>query len=87
MKLLFKSITILLLLTSSIFADETGSASIFSFFNGVGLEKNEVLVDGKYSYFTDEDGSVELILETGKHQIEIFAKDEKGQNLGYSKVY
>ena len=85
MKLLFKSITMLLLLTSSIFADETGSASIFSFFNGVGLEKSEVLVDGKYSYFTDEDGSVELILETGKHQIEIFAKDEKGQNLGYSK--
>ena len=85
MKLLLKAVTLLLLLSSNIFADETGSASIFSFFNGVALEKNEVLVDGKYSYYTDEDGSVELILETGKHQIEIFAKDEKGHNLGYSK--
>jgi len=85
MKQLLKTFTLLLLLLSSAFADETGSASIFSFYNGVALEKNEVLLDGKYSYFTDEDGSVELILETGKHQIEIFAKDENGQNLGYVK--
>ncbi|MDQ7043976.1 MAG: TonB-dependent receptor plug domain-containing protein, partial [Sulfurimonas sp.] len=85
MKLLLKALTLLALLSSSLLADETGSASIFSFFNGVALEKNEVLVDGKYSYYTDEDGSVELILETGKHQIEIFAKDENGQNLGYTK--
>jgi len=85
MKHLFKTITILLLLSSALIADETGSASIFSFFNGLPLEKNEVFLDGKYSYFTDEDGSVELILETGKHQIEIFAKDNQGQNLGYSK--
>lgn len=85
MKLLLKTLTILTILLSSAFAEETGSASIFSFFNGVALEKNEVLLDGKYSYFTDEDGSVELILETGEHQIEIFAKDENGQNLGYVK--
>ncbi|MEA1982521.1 MAG: carboxypeptidase-like regulatory domain-containing protein, partial [Campylobacterota bacterium] len=86
MKLFLKAITLLLLLTSATFAnDGTGSASIFSFFNGVALEKNEVLVDGKYSYYTDEDGSVELILTTGNHQIEIFAKDENGANLGYSK--
>jgi len=85
MKHLFKTITILLLLSSALIADETGSASIFSFYNGLPLEKNEVLLDGKYSYFTDEDGSVELILEIGKHQIEIFAKDDQGQNLGYSK--
>ena len=85
MKALFKTITILLLLSSSLLADETGSASIFSFLNGAALENNEVLVDGSYKYFTDEDGSVELILETGKHQIEIFAKDETGANLGYSK--
>lgn len=85
MKRLLSTLTLLLALFSSLFADETGSASIFTFFNGVALEKNEVLLDGKYSYFTDEDGSVELILETGEHQIEIFAKDEKGQNLGYVK--
>ncbi|MDF1883289.1 carboxypeptidase-like regulatory domain-containing protein [Sulfurimonas sp. SAG-AH-194-C21] len=85
MKRLFKTIAILLLLSSALIADETGSASIFSFLNGLPLQNNEVLVDGKYSYFTDEDGSVELILETGKHQIEIFAKDANNQNLGYSK--
>jgi len=85
MKQLLKTLTLLLVLLSSAFGDETGSASIFSFYNGVALEKNEVLLDGKYSYFTDKDGSVELILETGKHQIEIFAKDENGQNLGYVK--
>ena len=85
MNALLKTLTLLLVLLSSLNADETGSASIFSFYNGVALEKNEVLVDGEYKYFTDEDGSVELILETGKHQIEIFAKDENGQNLGYTK--
>ena len=85
MNFLFKTITIFLFLFSSANADETGSASIFSFFNGTALENNEVLLDGKYSYYTDEDGSVELILEIGTHQVEIFAKDESGQNLGYSK--
>ena len=85
MKLLFKTLTIFSLLISSVCADETGSASVFSFFDGVALENNEVLVDGKYKYFTDEDGSVEIILEVGKHQLEIFAKDENGNNLGYAK--
>ena len=85
MKQLLIKLTLLLTLFSAANADETGSASIFTFFNGVALEKNEVVLDGKYSYFTDEDGSVELILETGEHQIEIFAKDENGQNLGYVK--
>ena len=85
MKQLLKTITLLLALFSFVSANETGSASIFSFYNGVALEKNEVLLDGKYSYFTDADGSVELILETGEHQIEVFAKDENCQNLGYVK--
>ncbi|MBN2817113.1 MAG: carboxypeptidase-like regulatory domain-containing protein [Campylobacterales bacterium] len=85
MKHLLKTLTLITLFFSFAVADETGSASIFSFFNGVALEKNEVLLDGKYSYYTDEDGSVELILETGKHQIEIFAKDENGANVGYVK--
>lgn len=85
MKQLFKILTILALLTSSAFSDETGSASVFSFFDGMALENNEVLVDGEHKYFTDEDGSVEIILEVGKHQLEIFAKDENGNNLGYAK--
>ena len=85
MKKLFTTISMLMLLSSSIFADETGSASIFSFFNGIALENNEVLIDGVEKHLTDEDGSVELVLEVGKHQIEIFAKDENGHNLGYTK--
>ena len=85
MKQIFKAIVILFLLSIRVFADETGSASIFTFFNGVALENNEVLIDSEYKQYTDDDGCVELILEVGKHQIEIFAKDEDGSNLGYTK--
>ncbi|MFT5661373.1 MAG: TonB-dependent receptor [Sulfurimonas sp.] len=85
MKQILKIISILLLLNTIVLSDETGSASIFAFFNGVVLENNEVIIDGSYKQYTDDDGSVELILEVGKHQIEFFAKDENGANLGYVK--
>lgn len=85
MKFLYKIISVLILSSSYLSADATGSASIFSFFNGIALENNEVLVDGKYKHYTDEDGCVEIILKVGKHRVEIFAKDEDGNNLGYSK--
>ena len=85
MKNILKTLTLLLLLSSSLFSDETGSASIFSFFNGVALENNEVLIDGVDKYLTDEDGSAEIVLEVGTHQVEIFAKDENGNNIGYAK--
>ncbi len=84
MKLL-QLLLVMIIGITSVYAEDTGSASVFSFLNGMPLENNEVLVDGKYKYYTDEDGSVEIILDTGKHQIEIFAKDEKGHNLGYTK--
>ncbi|UCM99703.1 carboxypeptidase-like regulatory domain-containing protein [Sulfurimonas sp. SWIR-19] len=85
MKQLFKILLITLCSIGSLYAEDTGSASVFSFLNGMPLENNEILVDGKYKYYTDEDGSVEIVLETGKHQIEIFAKDDQGHNLGYTK--
>ncbi len=85
MKQLLKLLTLLFLLSSGVQAEDTGSASIFSFFNGIALENNEVLVDGEDKYFTDEDGCAEIILEVGKHQVEIFAKDAEGHNLGYAK--
>lgn len=85
MKNFFKILLILTLSISYAFAEETGSASIFSFFNGVALENNELLVDGIDKYYTDEDGSIEILLEVGKHQIELFAKDENNQNIGYTK--
>lgn len=82
---LFKVFTVLLLLLSSLNAATTGTASIFSFLEGVALEGNEVLVDGKEKFYTDDDGSVEVVLEVGKHQIEVFAKDVNGHNIGYAK--
>lgn len=85
MKVLLKTLILFLLFSPSIYADETGSASIFLFFNGVALENNEVLIDGVDKYRTDEDGSIEIIREVGTHQVEIFAKDEQGNNLGYVK--
>ena len=85
MKQLLKLLTLLFLLVSGVQAEDTGSASIFSFFNGIALENNEVLIDGEDKYFTDEDGSAEIILEVGKHQVEIFAKSAEGNNLGYAK--
>ncbi len=83
MKLIF---IILSLFTSSyVFGAQKGTATIFMFFYGVALENNEVLIDGKKKYFTDEDGSIDIVLEVGKHQVEFFAKDKNAQNLGYGK--
>jgi len=85
MKQLLQLLLITILSVVSLWAKDTGSVSVFSFLNGMPLQNNEVLLDGKDKYYTDEDGSVEIILGTGKHQIEIFAKDDKGHNLGYTK--
>ncbi|QOP42001.1 carboxypeptidase-like regulatory domain-containing protein [Sulfurimonas marina] len=78
-----KIILFFTLFVSTIFADSTGSASIFVFFNDTPLQNNEVLVDGVDHHLTDEDGVAEIILDTGKHKIEIFAKDGQGKSLGY----
>ena len=66
MKTVLKIVMTLMLFWSASVAEETGSASIFAFFNGTALENNEVLLDGEYKYYTDEDGSVELVLEVGE---------------------
>ncbi|HHE06220.1 MAG TPA: hypothetical protein ENK90_03780, partial [Epsilonproteobacteria bacterium] len=62
-----------------------GTISIFLLKDGIPLKGNEVLIDGKTKYLTDEDGATKLTLPTGKHLIEIVAKDTEGTNLGYSK--
>lgn len=74
-----------ILFASALYAESTGSASIFIFLNDIPLEHNEVLIDGEYSDYTDEDGVAEVILDSGEHQIEIFAKDKQGRNLGYAR--
>jgi hypothetical protein len=77
------SFCILLLAPALLWAGESGSLSIFVFADGKPLANVEVVIDGTASYRTDADGSYKLMLETGRHQVAIFGKNEKGQNLGY----
>ena len=85
MKSLFRYISIFLVLTSLAYAQKMGTASVFTFFDGTALSNNEVLVNGKDSYMTDADGSVEIDLNVGFHQIEIFGKASDGNHLGYAR--
>ena len=62
-----------------------GTLSVLLFSEGKPLAANEVKIDGKKVYKTDEDGAVKIRLHAGKHQIEIFGKNAAGENLGYFK--
>ncbi len=62
-----------------------GTLSVLLFSEGKPLSANEVKIDGKKVYKTDEDGAVKIRLHGGKHQIEIFGKNAAGENLGYFK--
>ncbi len=82
----FKKISLFLLLTiGSLNAAETGTVSVFSIHNGEPLLGTEVTVDASKTYKTDKDGFVQIELTVGQHQIEMFAKDLKSNNLGYLK--
>ncbi|MDQ1326293.1 MAG: hypothetical protein QG564_1418, partial [Campylobacterota bacterium] len=87
MKQLLKWAMWLLMSSSLIFAQSQsrGSVSVLLFSNGKPLINNEVKFDGTKSYLTDGDGALHAEISSGKHQIEIFGKDAKGQNLGYFK--
>lgn len=87
MKPLLKWAIWALIFSSLIFAQpqSSGSVSVLLFSNGKPLINNEVKFDGTKSYQTDKDGALRTELLSGKHQIEIFGKDAKGQNLGYFK--
>lgn len=80
-------ILILVLAPAALWAAESGSLSIFVFEDGKPVANVEVVIDGisSSSYRTDADGSHKLMLKTGKHQVEIFGKNEKKQHLGYFK--
>ncbi len=62
-----------------------GTLSVLLFSEGKPLGVNEVKIDGKKVFKTDEDGAVKIPLVAGRHQIEIFGKNAAGENLGYFK--
>ncbi len=62
-----------------------GSLSVLVFSEGKPLVFNEIKVDGKKTFTTDNDGAIQTRLSVGKHQVEIFGKDAVGVTLGYFK--
>ncbi len=62
-----------------------GTLSVLLFSEGKPLASNEVKIDGKKVFKTDQDGAVKIRLHGGRHQIEIFGKNDAGENLGYFK--
>ncbi len=62
-----------------------GSVSVLLFSDGKPLVANEVKLDGKRTFKTDKDGSIQTALSVGKHQVEIYGKDATGAHLGYFK--
>ncbi len=75
-------LTSFLFLTTSLFAEDAGSLSISIFKGGKPLKDVEVVLDTKERYYTDSDGSLHILLEVGKHRLEIFGKED-GKSLGY----
>ncbi len=64
---------------------EKGSLSVFVFTEGRPLPGVEIIIDGESSHRTDADGSRKIVLDVGRHQVQIVGKTEKGLNLGYIK--
>lgn len=85
MKRLIGIIFIVLGVTSPLFGESVGTLSLFLFNQGTPLTGNEVRLNGSKTYYTDEDGNLKATLTTGQHQVEVFAKNKNGANLGYSK--
>ena len=84
MKKLFNFV-VALLFSASLYADETGTITLFTFLNDTPLKNSEIIIDAKESYFTDEDGSNVIFASVGAHQVEVISKNSKGENIGYVK--
>jgi TonB-dependent receptor len=82
MKLLFVlwAVTITLLE-----AAQSGTVSVYLLKDGKPLGNNQIIIDTTREFVTDRDGGFKTKLSVGKHQIEVFAKDENGQNLAFFK--
>jgi len=78
---------LLMILPLAVVASELkeGTLSVLLFSEGKPLAGNEVKIDGKKVFKTDEDGAVKIPLTAGRHQVEIFGKNAAGENLGYFK--
>ncbi|MDP3302205.1 MAG: carboxypeptidase-like regulatory domain-containing protein [Sulfuricurvum sp.] len=85
MKRLLGAIMIVLGVITPLFASSEGTLSIYLFNQGTPLVNNEIRLDGKIDYSTDKDGNLRVELASGNHQVEVFAKNKQGSNLGYSK--
>jgi len=75
-------LTSFIFLTTSLLAEDAGSLSVSIFKDGKPLKNVQVVLDTKEIYTTDTDGSLHILLNVGKHKLEIFGK-ENGVNLGY----
>lgn len=91
MKNLFKILLIVSAFIVSTYAQDqndvikTGTVSIFILKNGAPLAANEIVIDGTKTYKTDADGWIQTKLEVGKHQLQVYGKEQSGANLGYIK--
>ncbi len=76
-------LVLLVILPFAVFASETkeGTLTVLLFSDGKPLIANEVKIDGKTTYKTDNDGAIKLSIKEGKHQIEIFGKNASGETL------
>lgn len=86
MKRLLKLLLIMVLPSLLLAVEQKkGSVSVLLFSEGKPLVSNEIKFDGQKIFKTDKDGSIQVPLIVGKHQIEIFGKDAAGAHLGYFK--
>ncbi|MCW8821844.1 MAG: carboxypeptidase-like regulatory domain-containing protein, partial [Sulfurovum sp.] len=86
MKRLLKLLFIMVLPSLLLAAEQKkGSVSVLLFSEGKPLVSNEIKLDGQKIYMTDKDGSIQVPLIVGKHQVEIYGKDATGAHLGYFK--
>ncbi len=78
-------VVLLIIFPIFIYAQETGTLSVFMLKNGKPLIENQVIIDATKEFKTDLDGSIKVVLDVGKHQLELFGKSPNGRNLGYFK--
>lgn len=65
--------------------EKSGTVSAFILKDGKPLINNEIIIDNLKSYRTDQDGWIHTTLPVGKHQLQVFGKENNGTNLGYIK--
>lgn len=88
MKKVNNIVLVLFLGSGSLLAEEilkTGTVSIFVLKNGKPLYNNEIIIDNSKTVHTDRDGWIKERLHVGKHQLQVFGREQNGTNIGYIK--